>query len=126
MKRDEQKIWQPGLKSQECILGEEGAEGSQFVQIFEGRDGDLETIETLVENRLPDVIILNYDTHGVHHEVKHSFAETVDGTRWVSDNVFRFRGVMKPMSFFMKKAFRENSRLSMERFGIFVQEKKKS
>ncbi len=114
--------WQPGLKSFEPLSGEPGREGSQSTMVYEGRKGDLVMTETITKRNLPDEFHGTYKARGVFNEMYNYFSETEPGiTRWRTISIFRFSGLMALMAPFMKKAFTDNTLLSMERFRVFAE-----
>ena len=118
--------WQPGLKSIEHLSGDPGKEGAQSRMVYEGRKGDLVMTESITQRNLPDEFHLSYIARGVFNEVYNYFSEPEPGiTLWKMKNIFRFRGTMAFMIPFMKKAFIQNTHLSMERFKAFAESRKK-
>jgi hypothetical protein len=114
--------WQPGLKSFEPLSGEPGKEGSQSTLVYDGRKGDLVMTETITLRNLPDEFHGTYKARGVYNEVYNYFREPEAGiTLWKTVNIFRFNGLMALMAPFMKKAFSDNTLLSMERFKVFAE-----
>lgn len=114
--------WQPGLLSFEPLSGEPGKEGSKSTMAYEGRKGDLVMIETITHRKFPDEFHTTYVTKGVYNEMYNYFSEAEAGiTLWKTISVFRFKGLMALMAPFMKKAFTDNTLLSMERFKVFAE-----
>ena len=113
--------WQPGLINLEALSGEPGKEGSQSRMVYEGRKGDLVMTETITHRNLPDEFHAIYKAKGVYNEMYNYFTEPEAGTTlWRTVSVFRFKGLMALMAPFMKKAFMDNTLLSMERFKVFA------
>lgn len=114
--------WQPGLLSFEPLSGEPGKEGSKSTMAYEGRKGDLVMIETITHRKFPDEFHVIYEAKGVYNEMYNYFSEAEAGiTLWKTISVFRFKGLMALMAPFMKKAFTDNTLLSMERFKVFAE-----
>ena len=114
--------WQPGLKSFEHLSGKPGREGSQSSMIYDGRKGDLVMTETITKRKLPDEFHAVYKARGVYNEMYNYFSEPEPGiTLWKTVSIFRFKGMMALMAPFMKKAFTDNTLLSMERFKVFAE-----
>lgn len=114
--------WQPGLKSFEHLSGEPGQEGSQSTMVYDGRKGDLVMTETITLRKLPDEFHGVYKAKGVYNEMYNYFRESEAGiTLWKTVSVFRFNGLMALMAPFIKKAFMDNTLLSMERFKVFAE-----
>lgn len=114
--------WQPGLLKFEHLSGEAGKEGAKSRMVYEARKGELEMVETITKNKLPDEFHASYQARGVDNQVINYFSEPEPGiTLWKTENVFRFRGMMALMAPFMKKAFTHNTLLTMERFKVFAE-----
>jgi len=119
--------WQPGLKNFEHLSGDPGKEGARSRMVYEGRKGDLVMTETITKRNLPDEFHVSYKARGVFNEVYNYFSEPEPGTTlWKTENIFRFRGALAVMIPFMKKAFIQNTGLSMERFKAFAESKKEN
>ena len=114
--------WQPGLKGVKHLSGEHGMEGAHSQLVYEGRKGDLVMTETITKRNFPDEFQAIYETRGVYNQVHNYFEEPEPGTTlWKMENVFKFSGAMAMMVPFMKKAFKNNTLLSMERFKVFAE-----
>lgn len=114
--------WQPGLRSFEHLSGEAGKEGCQSTMVYDGRKGDLVMTETITHRKLPEEFHGVYKAKGVYNEMYNYFSEPEAGiTLWKTVSVFRFKGLMALMAPFMKKAFMDNTLLSMERFKVFAE-----
>lgn len=114
--------WQPGLKSFEHLGGDPGREGARSRMVYEGRKGDLVMTETITRKALPGEFHMTYEAKGVYNQVLNYFSEPEPGTTlWKTVNFFRFRGAMAVMIPFMKKAFMNQTLLSMERFRVFAE-----
>ena len=114
--------WQPGLLKFEPLSGEAGQEGAKSRMVYEARKGELEMVETITTRKFPDEFHGTYEARGVFNQVFNYFTETGSGvTVWRTENIFRFRGLMALMAPFMKKAFTDNTLLTMERFKAFAE-----
>jgi len=114
--------WQPGLKSFEHLSGEPGKEGAESRMIYAGRKGDLVMKEIIAHRNFPDEFHAIYQVKGVYNRVRNYFEEPEPGaTLWRTENIFQFRGAMAIMIPFMRKAFKKNTLLSMERFKVFAE-----
>jgi hypothetical protein len=114
--------WQPGLKSFTHLEGEPGKEGARSALAYEGRKGDLQITETIILNKLPESIHMEYRSRGVYNMVENWFSEEEPGvTLWKSVNLFKFKGMMMLMALFMKQAFIQNTMLNMDRFKLFAE-----
>jgi len=118
--------WQPGLKSFEHLSGEPGKEGAESRMVYEGRKGDLVMTETIIRRDFPREFHADYRAKGVYNQVCNYFEAPEPGTTlWRTENIFKFRGAMAVMIPFMKKAFKNNTLLSMERFKVFAESAEK-
>jgi len=119
--------WQPGLLSLEHLSGEPGQEGCQSKMSYESRKGELVMTETITKRDLPDELHGTYETRGVYNEMYNYFSEPEpEKTLWRTVSMFKFRGLMTLMAPFMKRAFTNNTLLSMERFKIFAESEENS
>ena len=120
--RDNQYLWQPGLKSITLLEGSPGEEGARSELVYDGRKGDLVMTETIIKKQFPEQFHVIYRSRGVYNEVKNRFIEEEPGrTVWRNENIFRFSGMMRLMAPFMKQAFIQNTMLTMDRFKIFAE-----
>jgi len=119
--------WQPGLKSFEHLSGKPGKEGAESSMVYEGRKGDLVMKETITHRNFPSEFHASYQAKGVYNQVYNYFEEPEPGTTlWRTKNIFKFRGAMAIMIPLMKKAFKKNTLLSMERFKVFAETAEKN
>jgi hypothetical protein len=118
--------WQPGLKSFEHLSGEPRKEGAESRMVYKGRKGDLVMTETITRRNFPREFHADYRAKGVYNQVFNYFEEPETGTTlWRTENTFKFRGAMAVMIPFLRKAFKDNTLLSMERFKVFVETSEK-
>ena len=90
--------------------------------IYAGRKGDLVMKETIILRNFPHEFHASYQARGVYNQVFNYFEEPEPGTTlWKTQNIFKFRGAMAFMIPFMKRAFKNNTLLSMERFKVFAE-----
>ena len=62
-----------------------------------------EMIETIERRALPDEFSGTYSARGVWDRISnHVHEEGADKTRWIVDSEFRFTGIMRLMSVFMR------------------------
>jgi hypothetical protein len=115
--------WQRGLLSFEHVSGEPGQTGAQSEMVFQMGKRTIKMLETITLRDLPEKFHSTYDAPGVHNPVENTFDEvSPDKTRWVSHNVFHFRGFMKLIGFFLKGAFPKQSLKYMEDFKAFAEQ----
>ena len=83
---------------------------------------DVEMIETIQENNLPDSFVAIYEAGGVHNVNKNRFeAVGAKQTRWVQDTEFTFSGFMRIMALFMGGAFKNQTQKTMDAFKAFAE-----
>jgi hypothetical protein len=120
---DNMPKWQHGLKSFEPISGEPGQPGAKSRLKYDMNGRMIEMVETIETRNLPDEFSGTYEAKGVWNRVENRFFEDgADKTRWVSNNEFKFSGLMmRAMGFLMPSAFRKQSRKFMEDFKTFAE-----
>lgn len=117
--------WQPTLQKFELLCGEPNTKGTKSRLLYKMGRRNLEMIETITKNDLPKELVATYETKGVFNIVSNKFTVVNESqTKWVSENEFRFTGLMKFMSFFMKKSFPRETRKFMNHFKMFAESKK--
>ena len=116
------KEWQPGLISFENISGEPGRPGAKSKLKYKMGNREIEMIETVIENNLPQEFTGTYQAKGVYNEVRNHFIPLDENhTRYISECEFKFSGFMKIMAFLMPGAFKKQSYKFMEQFKIFAE-----
>ena len=116
------KKWQPELMSFEHISGEPGQEGAKSKMLYKMSKREVEMVETITKNNLPDEFNGTYEAKGVMNWVNNSFVEEGENkTKWISENEFQFSGFMKLIGFFMKGSFPKQSYKYMEQFKAFAE-----
>ncbi|MDR6300467.1 SRPBCC family protein [Mesonia maritima] len=120
------KHWQHGLLEAKPLSGEVGKEGSTMRLKYKFGKRDMEMIETVLKNNLPEEFHATYDTKGVHNIQKNFFEELPKGkTKWISHSEFQFSSLaLKVMGFLMPGAFKKQSKKYMEDFKNFVEQGK--
>lgn len=114
--------WQPDLVSFEHISGEPGKKGAKSKLIYNMGKREIEMVETITRNDLPNELAGTYETKGVFNVISNRFEEVSAGkTRWISENEFQFTGFMKFMSIFMKSAFPKQTLKIMNQFKEFAE-----
>jgi hypothetical protein len=114
--------WQPGLKSFEFISGELGKPGAKSRLFYDTGGRNVEMIETIEVRALPDEFTATYETNGVWNWVSNRFYEEgPQKTRWELDTEFRFSGIWKIVSLFMRGLFPKQSLENMENFKRFAE-----
>ena len=114
--------WQSGLREFVHISGETGMPGAKSRLLYKVSGREVEMIETITVRNLPDEFSGTYEAKGVWNEVKNFFFEDGPGkTRWVSENEFRFKGLMAVMGFLMPGSFRKETQKQMNEFKRFAE-----
>jgi hypothetical protein len=114
--------WMEGLEKIETVQGEMGEEGAQHYFHFKIGKREMKMLETVKRNNLPESYLISYEVNGVYNEVDSHFEALNDKkTRYTTDNLFRFKGMMKLMALFMKGAFKKQSLSYLNAFKKFVE-----
>lgn len=114
--------WQEGLQSFEHVSGEPGQPGAVSRLVFVQGRRRIEMVETIVRRDLPEAFDGTYDAKGVHNLVENRFLELgPERTRWVSRNVFEFRGPMKLVGLLFGRAFPKQSLKYLQDFKAFAE-----
>ena len=113
------KQWQPGLMSSEQI---ENFPYPKYKLRFDFGRRKMDMTETILRKELPGQLEVTYEMKGVFNRMEHSFESIGTGrTKWVCVNEFRFSGVMKIISFFMKDGLKKQSTVIMNNFKRFAE-----
>lgn len=116
------KKWQPDLASFEPVSGEPGQPGAKSKLLYKMGKREIEMIETVTKNDLPNELAGTYETKGVYNVISNRFVELdANKTKWISENEFQFSGYMKLMGFFMKGAFPKQTLKIMNQFKVFAE-----
>ena len=119
---DNMKKWQPGLVSFEHISGEAGQQGAKSKLKYKMGKREVEMIETITNNNLPDDFSGTYEAKGVFNRISNKFIATSENqTKWISENEFNFKGFMKVFALFMPRAFKKQTCKYMEQFKDFAE-----
>ena len=123
MDRDNMPKWQTGLKSFEHVSGEPGQPGETSRLVYEHRGQDVEMIETVTSQSLPDELAGTYETEGVWNFINNRFVEEgPDRTRWIAETEFRFSDwKMLLMSIVMRFAFTGQTKKALRDFKTFAE-----
>jgi chaperonin GroEL (HSP60 family) len=122
---DNFKHWQDGFISYKLISGQPGIEGARAKLSYKMGKREIEMMETIIKNNLPDELHTTYDAKGVYNIQKNYFKEIdKNTTKWVSYNEFKFSGFMKLIGFVMPGIFEKQSLKYMQDFKAFAEEGK--
>jgi len=116
------KQWQPGLQKIEPISGNPGTEGARTRLVYQIGKRSFEIQETILNKSLPHDLTIRYQAKGVRNTVQNTF-ESLNpyATRWITENEFKFSGLMKLMGFFMSKAFKKQTEKHMHLFKAYAE-----
>jgi hypothetical protein len=114
--------WQKSLRSFEHISGEPGQPGAKSRLIYDIDGRDIEMTETIINRSPPDEFSGLFEAEGVWNSLNNHFYEDGPGkTRWVLDSEFKFSGLMRIMSLFMKGSFSMQTADFMNDFKKFAE-----
>ena len=116
------KKWQPGLQSFEHFSGEPGKPGAKSRLLYDMDGRKVEMIETIEKRALPDEFSGTYEADGVWNWISNRFYEDGgDRTRWEIETKFKFSGLMRIISLFMRGSFPKQTLENMENFKKFAE-----
>ena len=123
MDRDNMPKWQTGLKSFEHVSGEPGQPGETSRLVYEHRGQDVEMIETVTSQSLPDALAGTYETEGVWNFINNQFVEEgPNRTRWIAETEFRFSDwKMLLMSIALRPMFTGQTKKALRDFKTFAE-----
>ncbi|HSM62830.1 MAG TPA: SRPBCC family protein [Gillisia sp.] len=116
------KHWQKGFISYKHLSGDPGHEDARSKLKFKMGTREIEMIETIEKNSLPNKLFVTYDAKGVFNRQKNYFEKVNEtSTRWISDNEFEFSGFMKIIAFLMPGSFKKQTYEYMKDFKAFAE-----
>lgn len=116
------KYWQPGLKSFEPISGTPGQPGAKSKLVFQMGSREIVMIETITVRNLPQEFSGTYEAPGVFNIVKNYFVSIDDDTtKYISEQEFQFKGMMKIMGWLMPGMFKKQSLDFLQKFKSFAE-----
>lgn len=119
---DNLKEWQTGLQGHEYISGEPGKVGSKMKLDFMVGKRQIDLIETITKNNLPDEFEGKYEWKSGWNTLKNQFIELgEDKTVWITETEMHLSGFMKVIGFLMPGSFKKNSYKFMENFKNFAE-----
>ena len=114
--------WQKGFVSMQVKEGAPGATGSKTLLQYKMGKREMEMLETITVNNLPEEFTATYEAKGVWNEMKNFFEEDGEGaTKWQAEVEFKFKGFMRLVAFFMPGAFKKQTLKSMQDFKQFAE-----
>jgi len=119
---DNLKFWMEGLQSFEHLSGTAGQPGAKSRLKFKMGSREIEMIETITVRNLPYEFSGTYEAKGVFNIVKNHFIPVSDHkTKYVSEQEFKFSGIMKLFAWIMPGAFKKQSKKFLEDFKRFAE-----
>lgn len=114
--------WMEGLQSIELLEGVAGKKGAKSKMHFINGKRDMEMIETILENDLPNKMVTTYDAKGVSNIIFTSM-ETVEGnkTKYISKQEFKMFGFMKVVAFLAPGMFKKQTQRILNNFKNFAE-----
>nr|WP_320120024.1 SRPBCC family protein [uncultured Marinifilum sp.] len=123
--KDEDKLfkWMNGLQSLEHLEGKPGEKGSTTKMLFKNGKREIEMIETILSNNLPEEFIASYKAKGVYNLAKISFISISDNkTKYHSEQEFQLKGFMKIFAWIMPVAFKKQTLKYLNMFKEFAED----
>lgn len=119
---DNLKKWQPNVIKFTPISGVIGQPGAISEIQYNMVVKNITMKETIITRNLPDEFVLRYDADGACNTVTNNFKEIAPNkTRWIMENNFEFKGLMKYAALALKGIFKSQTELTMERFKKFAE-----
>lgn len=117
------KHWMRGLQSIDHLEGEKGEAGAVSNVKFDMGKRKFEMKETIIENRLPELMSMSYDVPGVHNIVVNKFRKIdEERTEYITEQEFQFKSLgMKFFGWIMPGAFKKQSKVYMDDFKNYVE-----
>lgn len=119
---DKIKEWQPGFISMDPISGIPGKNGAKTKILYKIGKREVEMIETITKNNLPDEFFATYEAKGVFNIVAIFFeALPNEQTKYISETEFEFKGFMKIIGLLFPGAFKKESQKYLDLFKDMVE-----
>jgi len=119
---DNMSHWMDGLQSFEHLSGTPGQVGAKSILRFKTGKRELQMTETILVRNLPEEFCGAYEAKGVFNMVNNKFIKiSEDKTQYITENEFRFTGIMKVMAFMMAGSFKKQSCKYLEDFKSFAE-----
>lgn len=114
--------WMNGLQSIEHLEGNPGEKGSTTKMLFKEGKREIEMIETILENKLPEEFTATYEAKGVYNLAKISFVSLTDSkTKYLTEQEFQLKGFMKLIGWLMPGAFKKQTNKYLKMFKEFAE-----
>jgi hypothetical protein len=124
--------WLRGLVSHEPVRGVDGQVGTESRIVFQSGQQTMECTETITRREpanlhdVPPDRVIHFEreivANGMWNAAREHLTESgPESTLWVSDNEYRFNGLMRLAAPLMRGAFIKQSRKHMEDFKAFAE-----
>jgi uncharacterized protein YndB with AHSA1/START domain len=117
--------WQSTLKSFTHVSGIPGEPGAVSEIIYKENNREIALTETMTEKRKPAFMAGIYESAWSKAVVVNHFQQIGDNrTLWIVYSNHNFKGLMKFIWIFFRKAIRERTETSMEHFKLLVESRR--
>ncbi len=114
--------WQAGFISLQPLSGAPGADGSTSRLKYKMGSREIEMLETIVRNALPEAFDATYEAKGVRNRQHNRFVELGPAkTKWISETEFRMAGFMKVLAVLAPGMFKKQSMQFLVNFKAFAE-----
>ncbi len=114
--------WMNGLQSIEHLEGNPGEKGSTTKMLFKEGKREIEMIETILENKLPEEFTATYEAKGVYNLAKISFVSLTDSkTKYLTEQEFQLKGFIKLIGWLMPGVFKKQTNKYLKMFKEFAE-----
>ena len=111
-----------GIESYTVLSGNIREVGTKAEIIALMGESKIIMIEEIITNNLPEEKKVTYTADGVYNIVTNKLVKISDNkTRFINEQEFEFKGYMKIMGFFMPSAFKQQSRIYLQDFKEFAE-----
>lgn len=116
------KEWQPGFVHMENISGTPNENGAISELTYHMGKRTVVMKETIVNNNLPEELSVIFEAPNVYNVQRNSFMSiSEDKTKYISENEFRFSGVMKLFGWLMPGQFKKQTQKYLDLFKEFAE-----
>jgi len=116
------KEYMQGIESYKLISGEIREVGAKAEITAVMGENKVIMIEEIITNDLPEEKKVTYTADRVYNIVTNRLVKISDNkTRFINEQEFEFKGYMKVIGFFMPSAFKEQSRVYLQNFKEFAE-----
>ena len=116
------KEYMDGIESYTVLSGNIREVGTKAEIIALMGESKIIMIEEIITNNLPEEKKVTYTADGVYNIVTNRLVKISDNkTRFINEQEFEFKGYMKIMGFFMPSAFKQQSRIYLQDFKEFAE-----